>query len=75
METTTPLIPFKYFGLFLKAQREGTRLNVRDAAKDMGISAPTISRVETGQMPDLVTYGKICKWLNVNPGVFEMPRK
>ncbi len=32
------------------------------------MSAATLSRVERGLMPDLQTFGKICRWLMVDPG-------
>jgi transcriptional regulator with XRE-family HTH domain len=32
-------------------------------AKEIGISKPTLSRVENGSMPDLLTFFKIVKWL------------
>lgn len=40
---------------------------VRDVAKEIGVSAATLSRVERGYMPDLETFGKICSWLKVDP--------
>jgi transcriptional regulator with XRE-family HTH domain len=43
-------------------------VGVRAAAKEVGISAATLSRVERGYLPDLETFGKICKWLGVDPG-------
>ncbi|MDE0334465.1 MAG: helix-turn-helix transcriptional regulator [Defluviicoccus sp.] len=41
---------------------------VREIANEIGISPATLSRVERGYMPDLETFTKICRWLNVNPG-------
>ncbi|HZR02982.1 MAG TPA: helix-turn-helix transcriptional regulator [Burkholderiales bacterium] len=41
---------------------------LRDAAKEIGIGAATLMRVEAGRVPDLDTFGKICKWLKVDPG-------
>jgi transcriptional regulator with XRE-family HTH domain len=43
-------------------------VGVRSAAKEIGISPATLSRVERGYLPDLETFGKICKWLAVDPG-------
>ena len=43
-------------------------IGVRTAAKEIGISPATLSRVERGYLPDLETFGKICKWLDVDPG-------
>ncbi len=41
---------------------------IREVAADIGVSPATLSRVERGYMPDLETFGKICRWLNVDPG-------
>lgn len=49
------------------AERRGD-LGIRAAAKDIGISPATLSRVERGHLPDLETFRKICRWLEVDPG-------
>ena len=36
-------------------------------ASEIGTSAPTLSRIESGRMPDLQTFGKLCRWLEVDP--------
>lgn len=46
--------------------RRGTR-GVRELAAEIGISPATLSRVEGGKLPDLVTFRKICAWLKVDP--------
>jgi transcriptional regulator with XRE-family HTH domain len=51
----------------LALDRRGRR-GIRETAAEMGISAATLSRVERGFMPDLETFGKICKWLKIDPG-------
>ena len=51
----------------LALDRRGER-GIRETATEMGISAATLSRVERGFMPDLETFGKICKWLRADPG-------
>lgn len=43
---------------------------LRDAAKEIGIGPATLMRVEAGRVPDLDTFGKICRWLNVDPGSY-----
>ena len=40
---------------------------IREVAAEVGVSPATLSRVERGKMPDLETFGKICKWLRVDP--------
>lgn len=46
------------------------RLGVRAAAEQVGISSATLSRVENGHLPDLQTFAKICRWLEVDPARF-----
>ena len=43
---------------------------IREAAKEVGISHATLSRVENGKIPDLDTFGKICVWLGEDPAVY-----
>jgi transcriptional regulator with XRE-family HTH domain len=50
----------------LALERRGER-GIREIAGEIGISPATLSRVERGKMPDLETFGKICKWLRVDP--------
>jgi transcriptional regulator with XRE-family HTH domain len=52
----------------LALDRRGDR-GIRAVAEEIGISPATLSRVERGKMPDLETFGKICKWLRVDPGL------
>lgn len=42
------------------------RIALRECAKQIGISASTLSRVERGRIPDLITYAKLCMWLDKN---------
>lgn len=43
---------------------------LRATAKIIGISAPTLSRIEQGNLPDIETYVRICEWLNVPTDYF-----
>lgn len=39
---------------------------LREVAEEMGsVSASTLSRVEQGKLPDIDTFFRICKWLDV----------
>jgi DNA-binding Xre family transcriptional regulator len=51
--------------LMVKQKRGGDGL--RKAAAEIGITHTTLSRVESGKVPDLKTFGLICKWLGVEP--------
>lgn len=33
---------------------------------EIGISRATLWRCETGNVPDLMTYAKLCKWLDIS---------
>lgn len=43
---------------------------IREAAKEVGVSPATLSRVENGKVPDLDTFGKVCRWLDEDPAVY-----
>ncbi|MBL8000428.1 MAG: helix-turn-helix transcriptional regulator [Flavobacteriales bacterium] len=46
-------------------------LGLRAAADEIGdISAPTLSRVEAGNVPDVDTFLKLCRWLGMDPSTF-----
>ena len=44
---------------------------LRKIAEEIGgVSASTLSRIEQGNLPDIDTFLKICKWLEVSPDFF-----
>lgn len=43
---------------------------VREAAKEIGVSSATLSRVENKKVPDLDTFSKICAWLGEDPSIY-----
>lgn len=52
-------------GALVKARRGDRRL--RETASEIGISPPTLMRIENGRTPDIATFTKICRWLKVDP--------
>lgn len=52
----------------IKAKRGDKGL--RDVSKEIGISAPTISRIEQGKVPDVETFIRLCEWLGVSADTF-----
>ncbi|MEC5172178.1 helix-turn-helix transcriptional regulator [Chryseobacterium nepalense] len=55
----------------LKDKRAGKGL--RAVAEEIGgVSAPTLSRIEQGKLPDVDTFIKICKWLETPTDTFIM---
>ena len=45
-------------------------MGIRAAAKEIGISPTTLSRIERGHVPDLKTLGKVCEWIGEDPTKF-----
>lgn len=44
---------------------------LRATAEEIGdISAPTLSRIEGGNVPDVDTFLKLCRWLGMDPRKF-----
>jgi len=50
-----------------KLQEKRGSMGIREAAKLIGISPATLSRIENGKIPDLDTFAKLCKWLEIDP--------
>src|SRR5437879_383256 len=63
-----PRKPLESLGAMVRTHRAERKL--RETASEIGISAATLMRVENGRIPDVETFGKICRWLKVNPGTF-----
>jgi transcriptional regulator with XRE-family HTH domain len=61
--------------MFNEMLTEKRRIGVREFAKRIGISAPTLSRIENGRTPDINTYLKLCQWLKANPATFTQIKK
>lgn len=43
---------------------------LRETALQVGIGPATLMRIENGRTPDVETFGKICRWLEIDPGSF-----
>ena len=52
-------------GALLRERRGGRGL--REVAQEIGVSPATLTRIEAGRLPDLLTFRKICTWLQVDP--------
>ena len=55
--------PLEDLGRRAAKRRDELGLGIRAAAKEIGISHPTLSRIERGHLPDLENYQRICRWL------------
>jgi transcriptional regulator with XRE-family HTH domain len=45
-------------------------MGVRAAAKEIGISPTTLTRIEKGHVPDVGTLNKLSEWLGEEPSKF-----
>jgi len=45
-------------------------MGVRAAAREIGISPSTLSRIENGHVPDVGTLEKVCEWLGEETSKF-----
>lgn len=51
-----------------KRGNRGLREVATEISRDFGtISPATLSRIEAGKQPDIETFTKLCKWLEVDP--------
>ena len=60
-----PRLTLATLGVRVKEKRGARKL--RETAREIGISPATLMRIENGRVPDLATFGKVCKWLEVDP--------
>jgi len=52
-------------GALLRERRGGR--GIREVAKEIGVSPATLTRIEAGRLPDILTFKKICSWLKISP--------
>jgi transcriptional regulator with XRE-family HTH domain len=45
-------------------------MGIRAAAKEIGISPSTLSRIENGHVPDVGTLEKVCDWIGEDTAKF-----
>lgn len=63
-----PRRPLESLGATVRKRRADKKL--RETAREVGVSAATLMRVESGRIPDVETFGKICRWLMIDPSAF-----
>lgn len=49
----------------VRAKRRSKNLSIREAAEQVGVSAPTISRVERGHLPERENLLRLARWAEV----------
>jgi transcriptional regulator with XRE-family HTH domain len=55
-------------GDLIRRRRKNGELSLREAADEIGVSAPTLQRVESGQIPNTSSLVRIAGWLGVSLG-------
>lgn len=59
-------IDLRKLAAMIEKKRDGRPY--RTVAAEIGnVSSPTLSRIEKGRLPDLDTFIRICRWLEVSP--------
>jgi len=61
-----PRKPLESLGAEVRTRRGQGKL--REVAREIGIGTATLMRVESGRITDVATFGKICKWLDIETG-------
>ena len=60
----------KYDEIGRRVLQKRGKVGLRTAAKEMGISPATLSRIERGHVADANTLGKVFNWLGVSADEF-----
>jgi transcriptional regulator with XRE-family HTH domain len=63
--TAEMLIDAVELGDRVRAKRRSKKLSIREAAEEVGVSAPTISRVERGHLPERENLLRLARWAGV----------
>jgi transcriptional regulator with XRE-family HTH domain len=72
-----PLIDAIELGQRVRAKRRSKKLSLREAAEQLGVSAPTISRVERGHLPERESLLRLARWagVRIDPVLHETARR
>jgi transcriptional regulator with XRE-family HTH domain len=63
-------VDIEELGALLRQRRAETGQSLRDVAAETGVPFATLSRVESGRLPDLTTFRNIVTWLGIPPERF-----
>ena len=63
------------FGMKTAHYRRVNKISLRDAAKEIGISAASLSRIERGRRPDIDSFVKIVMWAGWIKNVEQFTKK
>jgi transcriptional regulator with XRE-family HTH domain len=76
-ESAGVLIDAVVLGDRVRAKRRSKKLSIREAAEEVGVSAPTISRVERGHLPERENLLRLARWagVRIDPVLHENARR
>lgn len=63
----------KVLSICIKLYRQSRNINVRNCAKEIGVSTATLSRIENGKETVTDSFIKVLNWLNCNEKQVERP--
>src|ERR1700722_5110787 len=63
-----PKRPLESLGVLVREKRGHHKL--RETAKAIDIGSATLMRIESGRIPDVETFGKLCRWMKIDPKEF-----
>lgn len=69
-EPTSTAVDIEQLADMLRKQRADLNLSLRELSARIGVPFSTLSRVESGKIPDLTTFRNIVEWLGVPPERF-----
>lgn len=58
------------FSAMIQARLHQKKISAREAARNAGVSASTMSRLINGDVPDMDTFSLMVKWLEIDANVF-----
>ena|SRR5258708_18185284 len=58
------------FSAMIQARLHQKKISAREAARNAGVSASTMSRLINGDAPDMDTFSLMVKWLEIDANVF-----
>lgn len=66
----SPKFDSKLFAATIQSRLLLQGISLRSAAKEIGVSASTLSRVTNGEVPDMENFAAIIHWLDVDVNQF-----
>lgn len=55
-------------GHAMKLKKDKMKLTLKEMSNQVGLDSPTLHRYMKGEMPNIKSFIKVCKWLELEPG-------